>query len=128
MENGLDEKKRVAYFEYDFSKHGGVAGDIDVYGDGIPSGAIVNGGLMFAKAAVTGGTAASVALKAISATDIKGATVMASLTLNAIVPVKPSTTPVRITSSINKLTLTVATSVTAGKLVVGLEYLMMNQE
>jgi hypothetical protein len=125
--NGLENKKRVAYFEYDFAKHGGGPGDIDLYGDGIPIGSVINNGIIHVRTACTHASTGSIALKAIGANDIKAACVMASLTANALVPTVPvgtAATSKRVTSSINKLVMTVgsAGAMTAGKFTVALDY------
>ncbi len=129
---GLESKKGVAYFEYDFAKHGGAVGDITVYGDGIPKGAVINNGIIHAKAAITSGTAATIAIKAIGSEDVLAAYTGASLTLNAlkaVVPVGTAATSFRVTSSINSLTFTVASvALTAGKAVVALDYWVTDQD
>jgi hypothetical protein len=126
--NGLENKKQVAYFEYDYSKHGGAQGDISVAGNGIPKGAIITSGVIHTKTAVLSGGAATVAIKALSAADILAATAKASLSLNALLDVVPdgaATNMIRVTSNITALTFTVADAdLTAGKIAVALEYVV----
>jgi hypothetical protein len=128
--NGLENKKRTAYFEYDFAKHGGAAGNINITGSGIPVGAIINNGIIRVKTAVTGGAAFSIALRAVGANDIKTATTAASWAANALLPTVPvgtAATSKRVTATvgaINKLIMTVVTGLTAGKFVVALDYWM----
>lgn len=127
-ESGLISAKHVSYFEYDFSRHGGAVGGITVYGDPIPSGAIIKEGIIHVKAAVTSDGSATVAIAALSANDILAATAKASLTLNALVatvPVGTAASSIRVTSNITSLTFTVAVAaLTAGKICVALEYVI----
>jgi len=126
--SGLENAKKVAYFEYDFSIHGGTAGDITVYGDPIVSGAIITSGMIHVRTACTSAGSATVAIKALTSEDILAATAKASLTANALidtVPVGTAATSIRCTSTIQALTFTVATAaLTAGKIVVALEYVV----
>lgn len=129
--SGLESYKNVAYFEYDFGKHGGAVGDISVGGDALPAGAIITGGLVHVKTAFVGATA-TMAVKALSSEDILAATAVASLTLNALFAVVPvpqtSNTWIRLTSNLTALTFTVATAAfTAGKAVAALEYLITTE-
>lgn len=123
---GLEPAKRVAYFEYDFSRDGGAVGDIDLRGDGIPEGAIVTDGKIHVQTAVTSGGLATVALKLLSAEDVLAATAKATLSANAIldvVPVRTAATSIRNTTAGAKVVATVAVeALTAGKFVVALEY------
>ena len=122
---GLEPVKRVAYFEYDFSRDGGAIGDITLRGDAIPDGAIVTDGKIHVSTALAG-TNATVAMKLVSSEDVKAATAITSFTLNAIldvVPVRTAATSIRNTTSGAKVVATVATAaLTAGKFVVALEY------
>lgn len=125
MERALESKKRVAYFEYDYAKHGGAAGAISLYGSGIPKGAVVNNGIIHVRTAVTGGTGATVTLGVIAASDVKNGATAGSLGANALVPVKAvgtAATSFRVTAAKNALTMTVATGLTAGKFTVALDY------
>lgn len=123
---GLEPAKQVAYFEYDFSRDGGAVGDIALRGDSIPSGAIVRNGVVHVLAAVTSGGAATVALKLKTAGDVLAATAKASLTLNAVldvVPVNTAATSILNTADGAQVVATVgAAALTAGKIVVALEY------
>ena len=127
QKSGLEPKKNVAYFEYDFSKHGGAVGDISVGGDAIPAGAIITGGAVHVKTAITSGGASTVAITALSAGDILAATAKASLSLNALLATVPvpqtANTWLRLASNLTALTFTPAVAaLTAGKIVVALEY------
>lgn len=129
MDNaGLESSLNAAYYEYEYSKHGGAVGDITVYGDGIPSDAVIVGGLIRVTQAVTSAGAATVAVKAATAADILAATAKGSLTLNALLDTVPDMTAanaVRLTSAVNSLTFTVAVdALTAGKIVVALYYIV----
>ena len=127
--SGLENKKRCAYFTYDFAKHGGAVGDIDIAGDGIPSGAVINNGVIHTRTALTtsSDSLTTVALKAIGANDVYAAASAASNfkinTLQPVVPVGTAATSFRVTSNISKLVLTVVTpALTAGKFTVALDY------
>jgi hypothetical protein len=125
---GLENAKKVAYFEYDFAKHGGAVGEITVKGNPIPAGAIIKEGLIHVKTAVTSSLAATVQIKALSADDILASTAKATLALNALVatvPVGTAASAIRVTSAITGLVFTVGTGdLTAGKIVVALEYIV----
>lgn len=126
--SGLFSHKNVAYFEYDFAKHGGAVGEITVPGDVIPEGAIIKEGLVHVKAAVTSGGSATLQIKALTTDDILASTAEAGLTLNALlatVPVGLAASSIRVTSDIIALVFTVGTAaLTAGKIVVALEYIV----
>lgn len=123
---GLEPAKRVAYYEYDFAIDGGAVGDITLRGPGLPDDAIVDTGKVQVKTAVTSGGSATVAVKLLSAADLLAATAKASLTANAIfdvVPAGTAATALRTTSAGLKPAITVAVAaLTAGKLIVALEY------
>lgn len=127
QENGLETRKGVAVFEYDFAKHGGAVGDITVDPKLLPIGAIVTSGVIHVKTAVLSSGAATVALKLVGANDVLAATGKASLTLNALldtVPVGTAATMIRCTAA-TQLTVTVAAAaLTAGKIAVALEYMV----
>jgi len=122
---GLEPGKRVFYYEYDFAKDGGAAGDITLRGPGMPEGFIVTDGKIHVKTAITSGGAATGALKLVSAEDVLDATGKADFSLNAIldvVPVRTAATAVRITTAGTKPVLTVAVAaLTAGKFILALE-------
>lgn len=125
---GLENNKRVAYFEYDYDKEGGAVGDITLdRGDKLPEGAIVTSGVVHSQTAVTSGGSATIALKLNSSGDVLAATAISNFTANALLDVVPDGTAsnmVRI-SSAKYLTMTIATAaLTAGKFVVALEYVM----
>jgi len=129
MSSGLENKKRTAYFTYDFAKHGGAVGNIDLHGDGIPNGAVINNGVIHVRTALTtsSNAATTVALKAIAANDIFSAASAASIfklnSLVATVPVGTAASSKRVTSNISKLVMTVVTpALTAGKFTVALDY------
>jgi len=125
---GLATRKGVAYFEFDFSRHGGAVGDIEVEGDEIPIGAVITSGIHHVTAAVTSDGEATVACKALGANDLLGATAKSSLTKNALVDLVPDGTAahmIRVTSNITALTYTVAVAdLTAGKIVTAVEYVI----
>jgi hypothetical protein len=124
--SGLLPKKQVAYFEYDFTKHGGAVGNISVPGDAIPAGAIITSGIIHVKTALTSGGAATIAAQAVGAADLRAATAVASWSLNAMLDVVPqglAAAMIRLASPLTALTFVVAAAaLTAGKAVVALEY------
>jgi len=123
---GLEPSKKVAYFEWDFTKDGGAVGDIALRGDRLPNDAVVHNGIIHVNTATTAGGAATLALKLVAANDIKAATAVASFTVNALiatVPVGTAATSLRTTSAGLGVVLTVAVAaLTAGKITVALEY------
>jgi len=124
--SGLAPQKGVAYFTYDFDKHGGAVGDITVYGNGIPKGALIDQGKVDVQAAVTSSGSATLAAKAVGSGDVLGSTGKASLTADAkldAVPDGTASNAIRTTAAINSITVTVGTAaLTAGKVVFALEY------
>ena len=124
---GLENSKSVAYFEYDFSKHGGAVGDIAVTGDVIPKGAIITGGMAHVKVACASGGSATVAAKAINTADVMAAQALANLTLNArrdVVPNNTAANSILLTSNLTALTFTIGTAaLTAGKIVIALDWI-----
>lgn len=126
--SGLENNLRVSYFQYDFAKHGGAAGDITVYGDGIPKGGWIVDAKILVNTAVVG-TTSTLAIKAASANDILAATAEASLTLNAKLQGVPDMATVAdqiiLAAAINSLTFTVGTNdLTAGKVTVALMWIL----
>lgn len=130
MNAGLEPKLNVAYFKYDFAKHGGVVGDIVVDGYGIPSGSIIKSGIIHVVTAVTSGGLSTVAIKALTSADILASTAKASLTANALLDTVPDNTAanaILTSANLTALTFTVGTAaLTAGKIVVALEYVVTN--
>ena len=122
--SGLENNLRVSYFQYDFDKHGGAAGDIVVYGDGVPANGWIRDAAIRVNKAVVGATS-TLAIKAVSSEDILAATAEASLTLNAKIQGVPDMATIAdsivLSSAINSLTFTVGTAdLTAGKVTVAL--------
>jgi len=126
---GLEENKRVAYYEYDFAKEGGAIGTVILRGPTLPQNAHVHNGLIMTSTAVTSGGAATIALGLETTTDIKAATAITNFTANSIqatVPVGTAASTVRVSSASGKcLTATIGTAaLTAGKFTVALEYVL----
>ena len=126
--SGLENYKNVAYFEYNFAKHGGAISSISVQGASIPAGSVIVGGMIHVKTAGVGvnGTMA-IGTAAGSTTNILGATAVASLTLNALLATVPvpqtANTWIRLTSNLTALLFTIATTAfTAGRVLVALDY------
>jgi len=128
LKMGLDARKMIAEFEYDFSKHGGAIGAITMTGGKIPTGALIVDGKIYTETAPVGATA-TIALGLASANDIKTATAITSFTLGSIqdvIPVRTAATAVLLASAAG-LTATIATAaLTAGKFRVYLEYYLVN--
>jgi hypothetical protein len=129
--NGLENKKGVAYYEYDFAKHGGVQGDILVNGHGLPDGAVVDKGLVDVKDGVLSGGEATVAIGINSAGDLLAATAKANLATGDMLDTIPDGTAanvVRVSGPTNQLIFTVAAAdLTAGRIVVALEYYITSE-
>ena len=125
--SGVENNKRVSYFQYDFAKHGGAVSAITVTGDGIPSGAVITDGMIHVNTACVG-SGASVAIMAVGANDILSALAITSLTLNDLVSCVPKSTQatwIRLTAALNSLTFTIsAAALTAGKITVALEWVL----
>jgi len=123
--NPLENRKRVAVFEYDFAKDGGAIGDIELRGGDIPNGALVDFGLIDVITACTSGGSATLAVKLVSAGDIKAATAVASWSLNATLATTAvgtaATTVKTAARKVPVLSIAVA-ALTAGKFRVALEY------
>lgn len=122
----LENKIGQCVVEYDFAKDGGAIGSITLRGPDIPSGAIVDFGLIDVVTACTSGGSATLALTLVSAGDIKAADAVANWTLAATlatVPVGTAATAVKTTAR-KKLVLTIAVAaLTAGKFRVALRYM-----
>lgn len=126
QENGLETRKGVAVFEYDFAKHGGAIGAITIDPKLLPKDAIVTSGVIHGKIACVGATA-TLAFHLVGAADVLAATAVASFSANAlidVVPVGTAATMIRCTAA-TQLILTVAVAaLTAGKIAVALEYVV----
>jgi len=126
QENGLETRKGVAVFEYDFAKHGGAIGAITIDPKLLPKNAIVTSGIIHVKTACVGATA-TLAFSLVGAADVLAATAVATFSANAlidVVPVGTAATMIRCTAA-TQLTLTVAVAaLTAGKIAVALEYVV----
>ncbi|SDO95690.1 hypothetical protein [Desulforhopalus singaporensis] len=127
MQNSaLENRKKVALFQYDFEKDGGAVGDITLRGPSIPDGALVDFGLIDVQTAPTSGGAATIALELASAGDVKAATAIASFATGPVsaVPDKTAGNAIKLAANAS-LTMTIAAAdLTAGKIVVALEYFM----
>ena len=125
---GLAPGKQVAYWEYDFAKDGGAIGVITMRGSGLPAGAIITNGMIHVVTAVTSGAATEVEIGLGAVDDsIRATTLKAAMTLNALLDVVPAgtaATAIRNTTAGAHLIMTIgAATITAGKIVVALEYL-----
>ncbi len=121
---GLENRKYVAYFGYDFAKDGGALGDITLRGGSLPSGAVVNNSVVDVQTALTSGGAATVAMKLKDAADVKAAAVLTSYTagVKAGVPNGVATNAIKTTASGGVVMSIAVAALTAGKMVVALEY------
>ena len=122
--NGLENRKYATYFAYDFAKEGGAVGDITLRGGSLPAGAVVNNVIVDVQTALTSGGAATVALKLKDAADIKAAAVLTSYTagVKAGVPNGAASNAVKTTANGGVIMTVAVADLTAGKLVVALEY------
>lgn len=123
------EREGVARARYNFAKDGGVAGDIVLEGDAIPSGATILDTLIeVVTPPDSAGHTATIALKAQSAADLQAAKAVSEAPWSAAGPKRGSltatSTPI-LTTARRKITATVATqALTAGKFTVYVRYLL----
>ena len=124
---GLAPGKQVAYFEYDFDKDGGAIGTVALRGNKLPSGAIITSGMIHVITAVTSGAAVTVELGVEGTDDVLASTLKAALTIGAlldVVPAMTAATAILTTTAGAGVTMTIGVAaITAGKVVVALEYL-----
>lgn len=125
LKMGLEPRKYVWEFEYDFAKEGGAVGTINLRGGKVPVGGLVTDGKIFVETAMTSGGAATMSLGINSAVDILAATGKASFSLAAlldVVPIRTAATSIRVITTAKLVYGTVATAaLTAGKFRVMLE-------
>jgi hypothetical protein len=125
MQNSpLEGRLGWAVFEYDFDKHGGAQGAINVGPKLLPPGAIIMDGIIHVKTACLG-SSGTLQVKAVGTDDILTATNVSSLTLNAlidIVPVGTATTMIRCTAHTLLVCTIATTDFTAGKVAIGLRW------
>jgi hypothetical protein len=127
----LQEAHNTAICVYDYTKVGGVVGDIALYQTDaktlckLPSKAIIRNGLIDVVTAPTSGGSATIAVKAQSAGDIIAATAKASFTGKLdTVPVGTAATAIKLTAE-RQIYATVAVSaLTAGKFRVFIDYVL----
>lgn len=129
--HGLENKKKVAYFEYDFAKEGGAVSAITLRGQPLPSDAVVTDAMIRVNTALTSGGAAQVALHLKAANDIYSAAVLGAWVANAIIDGVPDGTSgnaiLCTTAAGTYLTLTVTVAaLTAGRFTVAVEYYQMD--
>ena len=127
MNTPLENRVRVAVYEYDFAKDGGAVGDITLRGPDLPIGACVDFGLLDVLTAVTSDGSATIALKAVSSEEILAATGKASFTLNATlatVPVGTAATTIKCTARKKPVMTIAAAALTAGKFRLAMRYMV----
>lgn len=125
----LNRCKNVVKCVYDFAVSGGVQGDIGLLDDEgnpavVPANAIITRVLVDVLTQPTSAGAATVAIKAVGAGDLLGATAKASLTvgLHDGIPVNTAATSVKATVQ-EQIKATIGTAdLTAGKINVFVEY------
>lgn len=104
---------------YDFAVDGGVAGDITLRGDSIPSGAIITDALIHVDTVLTSGGAATVAIKTEGAADINAADAISgapwSTTGAKRGDLTATTAPVKTTAARSIVATVGAANLTAGK-------------
>lgn len=110
--------------ELDFDKDGGAVGDIILRGDALPAGAVVTSGVVDVQTSVTSGGSATVALAIEGAADVLVSTAIASLGVGLVdvVPDGAATNMLKTTTTRNLVASVAVADLTAGKLVVALEY------
>ena len=120
---------KVARGDYDFAVDGGAQGDIDLIGDaGIPSGAIVLGGLVEVTTPLTSGGAGTAAISVEGSDDIVAAAAVSGAPWSSggrkdVVPDMTGSASVK-TAAARDIVLTIATAdLTAGAFSVVLFYL-----
>lgn len=99
LKMGIEPRKYVWEFEYDFAKEGGAVGTVDLRGGKIPVGGLVVDGMIFVETAITATGAATMSLGINSAVDVLAVTGKASFTLAAlldVVPVNTAATAIRV--------------------------------
>lgn len=119
----------IAIFEYDFDKHGGAIGAIELSNDVIPDDAVIIDGFIDVKAALTSGGSATIGFFNMNTGDIKALTAVATYSIGAIldiVPVGTIATMVKSEFDINHyLTMVIAVdTLLTGKLSVCLRYVV----
>lgn len=116
---GLDQSVNMYMFEYDFTRDGGVVGDIAFRGPKIPTGFRVTSAFLETLTGFTSGGAATIAVKLNAANDILSEVVLtnfAAAGVDAGIPVGTAASSVKATAN-QTLYLTVGTAaLTAGKM------------
>ena len=122
--SALENRKYVLQVEYDFAKDGGAVGDITLRGGGLPAGAVITSGVIDIQTALTSGGAGQVALMVESAEDIAADAVLTSWAagLKDTVPDGAAANMVKTTAAANVVMSVTVAALTAGKMVVCLEY------
>lgn len=123
--SALDNRKRVLQVEYDFAKDGGAVGDITLRGGGLPAGAVVTSGVIDMQTTLASGGAATIALKVAAAGDVLAAgTLITALSsgANDVVPDGTAANMIKTTAAASVTASIGVAALTAGKLVVCLEY------
>lgn len=114
---------KLATAYYDFAEDGGAVGAITLRGDKVPSGAIVLNAVVDVTTAVTSGGAATVAIHAQSAADLRAADVLATAPALSTATPKALLAPIKTTAE-RDITATVATAaLTAGAFTVTVAYI-----
>lgn len=123
---GAVGRPRRAIGLYDFAVDGGVAGDITLRGDTIPSGAVITDALIHVDTALTSGGSATVAIKVEGAADINAADAISGAPWSTTGAKRgdftATTAPIKTTAA-RAIVATVGTAdLTAGKFTVAVEY------
>lgn len=118
--------RKVARGLYDFATDGGVAGDITLRGDSIPSGAIIVDALIHVDTVLTSGGAATVAIKTEGAADINAADAISGAPWSTTGAKRgdftATTAPIKTTAARNIVATVGTANLTAGKFSVLIEY------
>ena len=113
----LEQKQDQAVWTYDFAKHGGAVGDIELT-EKLPIGAVCKEAYIITHEDLTSGGAATIALKVASTDDVLAATAYTNFVTTANQDTLLDGTAANMinTAAISKLTVTIAgAAVTAGR-------------
>jgi len=129
----LDPLVHSSLFEYDFAIDGGAVGTIAIPGIPIPPNCLIKSGSIWVKDAATSGTSTgTIAFEIVAASaDILAATIVTSLTANALLDVVPDGTAanmIRTTDHVTAISGIIAVeALTAGKICVQLDWVEMGK-
>ena len=125
MPTGLNTKKSVRIVHYDFNKHDGLVGSMNLQGATIPEDAIVTSAVVDVLTPVTGGEGAKISLGLEDVDDLKAEVAIASVTdICACVPNGSASNMVKTTKSCPVKMVVSGAPLTGGEFNVILEYII----